>query len=148
MEYINKKTAMKFHKIAVLTNLLSDELSDINIIETEETQLMSNFKRLLNEIYPISEELITDLFKNAVALSKTSYLNNVVNQIDTVIRKNYQQIDDSIKLENFIQIKEIKYKELLDKANKLDELEKQIFEDSDADLSDIGEITCNILNIH
>ena len=92
MEYINKKTAMKFHKIAVLTNLLSDELSDINIIETEETQLMSNFKRLLNEIYPISESLITDLFKNAEELSKTTYLSNVVNQIDTVIRKNYQQI--------------------------------------------------------
>ena len=86
---MNRKERLKFHKLAILTNLLVIELDEIKPTAEVGANLHQKAKEFIETLEP---------FLNVVYDSKQicsgTYLSDMTNKIDTVIRKNYEQILD------------------------------------------------------
>lgn len=77
------------HKIAVLANLMTGALDEIEASTVESLE----FKQKCAELLPFCEKIVNDVF-TVEKIRTTTYLSDLSNKVDTVIRKNYQFIDN------------------------------------------------------
>lgn len=84
---MNKKDKIRFHKITVLTDLLLLELNEMKptaILGVELHKKAQDFSKAL-------EPFLEMAFKSK-EVSSTTYFTDVANKVDTIIRKNYNEI--------------------------------------------------------
>lgn len=84
---MNKKERVLYHKLAVLTNLLIMELDDMK----PTAAIGANMHQKAKEFTEALEPFLVAAFDSDQVRSGT-YLMDVSNKVDTVIRKNYEQI--------------------------------------------------------
>lgn len=85
----NKKLAVQSHKIAALCYLLAEALEDVGAnaetaveIKTEAQSLGTKCQNVLEDLFQVKQ------------VKGSTYLTDLCNKVDTVIRKNYQQITE------------------------------------------------------
>ena len=84
---MNKKDRLRFHKITVLTDLLLIELDEMKptaILGVELHRKAQDFSKAL-------EPFLEMAFKSK-QVSSTTYFTDIANKIDTIIRKDYNEI--------------------------------------------------------
>lgn len=84
---MNKKDKIRFHKITILTDLLLlelDEMKPTAILGVELHRKARDFSKTL-------EPFLEMAFKSK-EVSSTTYFTDVANKVDTIIRKNYNEI--------------------------------------------------------
>lgn len=84
---MNKKERVLFHKIAVLSNLLIMELDEMK----PTAEIGVNLHQKAKEFAEALEPFLESAFDSEQVRSGT-YLINLCHKVDTVIRKNYEQI--------------------------------------------------------
>jgi hypothetical protein len=82
-----KEEAKCCHTIASLITLLADYTHDL----MPETETAKQFKEKALELMPIAEIMLEAAF-NVKEVRTSTYLQDLSNKIDTVIRKNFTQI--------------------------------------------------------
>ena len=82
-----KREAQQSHKIAALCYLLSEALQEAGATADTALQIKQDCENLGAKC----EKVLDDLFK-IKEVSGSTYLTELSNKVDTVIRKNYQQI--------------------------------------------------------
>ena len=85
----NKKHNLSSHKIATLTYLLISELNDIQANSFLAQEIIDKGKELEDALEPMMEAIF-----QSKEISKGTYLNQLANQVDTVIRRNYTMITE------------------------------------------------------
>lgn len=85
----NKKSAVQSHKIAALCYLLAEALQEVGA--NAETAL--EIKVEAQSLGKKCENVLEDLFQ-VKQIKGSTYLTDLCNKVDTVIRKNYQQITE------------------------------------------------------
>lgn len=83
---MKKAQRQKSHKIFILMAMLSEELDEVEMLSSNANDINKLSKVLTNKIDPY----IDKIFKNVPTVSKTTYIQDMQNKIDTVIRKNYK----------------------------------------------------------
>lgn len=85
----NKKYAVQSHKIAVLCYLLAESLEDVGAnaetaleMKTEAQSLGAKCQNVLEDLFQVKQ------------IKGSTYLTDLCNKVDIVIRKNYQQITE------------------------------------------------------
>lgn len=84
---MNKKERILYHKLAALSNLLILELDDMK----PTAEIGANMHQKAKEFIEALEPFIEVSFDSEQIRSGT-YLIELCNKVDTVIRKNYEQI--------------------------------------------------------
>lgn len=84
---MNKAERIRYHKLAVLTNLLIIELDDMN----PSAEIGANMHQKAKEFTEALEPFLVAAYDSEQVRSGT-YLTDVSHKVDTVIRKNYEQI--------------------------------------------------------
>jgi hypothetical protein len=84
---MNKAERIRYHKLAVLTNLLIIELDEMN----PSADIGANIHQKAKEFIEVLEPFIEASFDSEQVRSGT-YLTEMFHKVDTVIRKNYEQI--------------------------------------------------------
>lgn len=85
----NKKSAVQSHKIAALCYLLAEALHDVGANAETALEMKENAEILGAQC----EQVLDDLFQ-VKQIKGSTYLTDLCNKVDTVIRKNYQQITE------------------------------------------------------
>lgn len=83
----HKEEAQLCHKIASLVTLLADYTHEL----MPETETAKQFKEKSLELMPIAEIMLEAAF-NVKEVRTSTYLQDLSNKIDTIIRKNFTQI--------------------------------------------------------
>lgn len=86
-----KSEHIKTHRLAVLAHLMSETLDDIQQQCGELSPKAVELKENCAKIVPQVEEILTDVYQVEQIHSGT-YLTDMANKVDTVIRKNYINI--------------------------------------------------------
>ena len=86
---MNKKDKIRFHKVTVLTNLLLLELDEMQPTAILGVELHTKAQAFSEALEPFLETA----FKST-QISSTTYLSDIINKVDTIIRKNYEQIKE------------------------------------------------------
>jgi hypothetical protein len=84
---MNEKEKRQYHKISFLTNLLLLELDELN----PESELGAALHLKTKEYSEILEPLIEVMY-GPKEIRNSTYLMDMSNKIDTIIRKNYEEI--------------------------------------------------------
>lgn len=79
-----KRQVIICHKIAALAYLMAEALDELN----PEVKDSNPFKKQCDDMVVKCQEIVNDLF-GVEQLVKTVYLQNLVDKVDTTIRKNY-----------------------------------------------------------
>jgi hypothetical protein len=82
-----KEEARKCHTIAVLISLLADYTDEL----MPESEMTKSFKEKSIEILPLANVMLEAVY-NVKEVRSSTYINDLSNKIDTVIRKNFTQI--------------------------------------------------------
>lgn len=82
-----KKEAQICHTITVLMALLADYTDELDGFKS----ISKRFKDKVEDLIPLSEELITKVY-GFPEISSSTYLTDLSNKIDSVIRHNYEKI--------------------------------------------------------
>ena len=82
-----KEEAKCCHTIASLITLLADYTHEL----MPTTDTAKQFKEKANELMPIAEQMLEAAF-DVKEVRTSTYINDLSNKIDTVIRKNFTQI--------------------------------------------------------
>lgn len=77
------------HKIAVLTYLLITELNDIKANSLLAKEIIKQ-----GEVFELALEPLLETVFDSKQISKGTYLNKIGHQVETVIRKNYENITE------------------------------------------------------
>ena len=85
----NKKSAIQSHKIAALCYLLAEALQEVGANAETALEIKANAEVLGTQC----EQVLEDLFQ-VKQIKGSTYLTDLCNKVDTVIRKNYQQITE------------------------------------------------------
>lgn len=85
----NKKSAVQSHKIAALCYLLAEALQEVGANAETALEMKANAEVLGVQC----EQVLEDLFQ-VKQIKGSTYLTDLCNKVDTVIRKNYQQITE------------------------------------------------------
>lgn len=85
----NKKSAVQSHKIAALCYLLAEALQEVGANAETALEMKANAEVLGAQC----EQVLDDLFQ-VKQIKGSTYLTDLCNKVDTVIRKNYQQITE------------------------------------------------------
>lgn len=85
----NKKSAVQSHKIAALCYLLAEALQEVGANAETALEMKANAQVLGAQC----ENVLEDLFQ-VKQIKGSTYLTDLCNKVDTVIRKNYQQITE------------------------------------------------------
>ena len=85
----NKKSAVQSHKIAALCYLLAEALQEVGANAETAVEMKIEAQSLGKKC----ENVLEDLFQ-VKQIKGSTYLNDLCNKVDTVIRKNYQQITE------------------------------------------------------
>ncbi len=87
---INKKQDMQRHKLAVLTHLLIEEVNTIDgVLSANATDLLEKAKAFELALEPMLESVYSNK-----KISKTTYLNELANKVDTAVRKGYVDLNN------------------------------------------------------
>lgn len=86
---MNKKERIKFHKIAFLTNLLITELDDLQPTAEIGANVHIKSKEFVTALEPFLEVVY-----DSNQVRSGTYMSDVSNKIDTIIRKSYELITD------------------------------------------------------
>jgi DNA replication initiation complex subunit (GINS family) len=86
---MNKKERILFHKIAVLSNLLIMELDEMKLTAEIGISLHQKAKEFIETLEPFVESSF-----DSEQVRNGTYLIDLCHKVDTVIRKNYEQIDN------------------------------------------------------
>jgi len=82
-----KREAQICHTITVLMSLLADYTDELNELKP----LSKRFKDKVEDLLPVCEELITQVYGFS-EISSSTYLTDLSNKIDSIIRHNYERI--------------------------------------------------------
>ena len=82
-----KEEAEYCHTIASLVVLLADKMDEL----MPDTKMASDFKEKAKELMPIAESMMEAAF-DVEEVRTSTYINDLSNKIDTVIRKNFKQV--------------------------------------------------------
>ena len=85
-----KAIAMKSHKIMVHLMCLMDDLDEMDADSAEAKDMMETIKILLPKI----DRIVDSLFGSSEYLKSNTYLQEMQNKFETVVRKNYKQITE------------------------------------------------------
>ena len=85
----NKKSAIQSHKIAALCYLLAEALQEVGANAETALEMKANAEVLGAQC----EQVLDDLFQ-VKQIKGSTYLTDLCDKVDTVIRKNYQQITE------------------------------------------------------
>ena len=87
-KFTTKQENQALHKISILSSLLIDSIEDLGI--GDNGQKAEVFKGHLEEVEKICEIIVDS---SAVKEIKSStYIQDIVNKVDTIIRKNFKDI--------------------------------------------------------
>lgn len=78
-----KRKSMLMHKLVVLSNLLQENLDELN----PTSKRMADFK---NNLLGFTEELNNEI-KDTETVQRSTYFQEISNKVDTVIRKNFDE---------------------------------------------------------
>jgi hypothetical protein len=84
---MTKKERVLYHKLAVLSNLLLMELDDMKPTAKVGANLHKKAKEFVEALEPFLESAF-----DSEQIRNGTYLTDLSNKVDTVIRKNYEQI--------------------------------------------------------
>lgn len=84
---MTKKERVLYHKLAVLSNLLLMELDEMK----PSAEIGANMHQKAKEFTEVLEPFLVAVYDSEQIRSGT-YLTDVSHKVDTVIRKNYEQI--------------------------------------------------------
>lgn len=84
-----KESALISHRIAVLSSLLVESLEEIGATSVASKEM----KQKANEMIPFCESMLAEVY-SVKQVRTTNYINDLSNKVDTIIRKNYQQITE------------------------------------------------------
>lgn len=82
-----KKINQLSHKLVVLSNLMVETLDDIEACSDSSLEFRAKCKELL----PFCETMIGDVFQ-LQQIKSTTYLMDLSNKVDTVIRREFKEI--------------------------------------------------------
>jgi ribosomal protein RSM22 (predicted rRNA methylase) len=82
---MNKKQRLKNHKIFVLATMLADELET----ETQSGEA-KQIHELSRKLQHLLDPVVDKVFNASKLVNKTTYIQDMQNKLDTIIRKNYQ----------------------------------------------------------
>ena len=82
-----KEEAQCCHTIVVLASLLAEYTNDL----TPGSAMATTFKEQAEKLMPMAEELLSNAY-DIKEVRQGTYLNELSNKIDTVIRKNFERI--------------------------------------------------------
>lgn len=82
---MNKKKQLKSHKIFVLAAMLADELD--GEAQTDEAKEIRDLSR---ELQTKLDPIVDSVFSESKLANKTTYVQEIQNKLDTIIRKNFQ----------------------------------------------------------
>lgn len=85
---MNKKDALKFHKLAALSNSLLIELDEMK----PTAPIGANLHQKAKEFIEALEPFLSSTYDSEIVRS-TTYLTDLSHKIDTVIRKNFEFIE-------------------------------------------------------
>ena len=85
---MNKKDAIRYHKLAALSNSLLIELDDMKPTATIGANLHQKAKEFIEALEPF----LSSTYDSEIVRS-TTYLTDLSHKIDTVIRKNFEFIE-------------------------------------------------------
>lgn len=83
----HKEEARLCHTIAVLISLLADYTDDL----MPNSPIAIQFKEKALELMPLSDAMLEATY-NVKEVSSSTYINDLSNKIDTIIRHNFKQI--------------------------------------------------------
>lgn len=83
---MKKADRIKQHKIFVLVSMLADELDDVKELSVGGKDIFEKSK----ELQALLDPVIDSIYENAKNVSKTTYIQELQNKFDTLMRKNYQ----------------------------------------------------------
>ncbi len=83
---MTKKERVLYHKLAALTNLLLMELDEMKPTATIGSNMYQKAKEFIETLEPFIEVTF-----DSEQISSGTYLIELCNKVDTVIRKNYEQ---------------------------------------------------------
>lgn len=86
---MSKKHHQSTHQIAVLTYLLITELNDIKANSLLAKEIIKQ-----GEAFELALEPLLETVFDSKQISKGTYLNKIGHQVETVIRKNYENITE------------------------------------------------------
>lgn len=84
---MKKKERVLYHKLAVLTNLLLIELDEMKPTAEIGATMHQKAKEFIDTLEPFLEAAF-----DSEQIRSSTYLTDVSHKVDTVIRKNYEQI--------------------------------------------------------
>lgn len=84
-----KRVDMLCHKTAVLCDLLADTLEELKT----NTDFSKDFISQLNKTSSSCEKIISDVFAYSKGVRKSTYLQNLTNKIDTIVRHEYKLME-------------------------------------------------------
>ena len=82
-----KQQAQEAHKIAVLFGLLAESTERL----APGSPVSNKIKSKSLEILPLADAFINEVF-SIKSVSESTYMTDLMNKVDTVIRKNFQQV--------------------------------------------------------
>jgi|GEM_PF-3991522 len=89
MKKTSKQMAIKSHKIMTHLMCLMDDLESVKADGPEALEMVKVIELLL----PKMERVIDSTFGKSTYLRSNTYLQDMQNRFETVVRKNYQKID-------------------------------------------------------
>lgn len=89
MDKHSKEMARKSHKILTHFLCLIEDLEDVKANAKEAT----DFLEQIDVMIPMIENVIDSTFEKSTYLRSKTYLQDMQNKFETVIRKNYETID-------------------------------------------------------
>ena len=85
---MKKSEKIKSHKIFGLMTILADELDDVSTLSNDAEEIKTKCRELTKLLDP----KIDDIFKHSEKVSKSTYIQEIGQKIDTVFRKSYQNM--------------------------------------------------------
>lgn len=85
---MSKKKDIPNHKLAVLISMLVNQLDELKPTSKEAIEIHEKAKELETLLEPVLDNLY-----NLKGISGSVYFQELENKVDTVIRKNYQKIE-------------------------------------------------------
>lgn len=82
-----KEEAQCCHTIVVLASLLAEYTNDL----TPDSPMAKLFKEQAEKLMPMAEDLLSNAY-DIKEVRQGTYLNELCNKVDTVIRKNFERI--------------------------------------------------------
>lgn len=84
-----KRKALLTHKICAISLLMIEALDELKA----NSEISQDFRAKCEDIIPFCERILNESFQ-AKQVRRSTYLTDLSNKVDTVIRRNYQKITE------------------------------------------------------